>query len=271
MSYALITGAAKGIGKAIARELARKGYNLMLVDKDRKQLLKTEEEIESEFKVTVHVLPLDLTARYAMESLQNWTGSHNSQLTIVVNNAGYGLGGAFEEMLLEDQLNIIDLNIKVQVSICHAYLPVLRKQPKAYLLNVSSTTAFQTVPYLNIYAATKVFVLSFTRGLRYELRKTPVSVSCLIPGSTDTYVEYWTKMGSSVKKKAVICNMSHAEVGKIAVRGLFKGQAEIIPGFKNKLRGFLPRFFPKGLAERIAGNIYGKDEKKKSLSFQITT
>jgi short-subunit dehydrogenase len=151
---------------------------------------------------------------------------------------------------------MIDVNIKAQVSLSHAYIPFLKKRTQAFLLNVGSTTSFQTVPYLNIYAASKAFVSSFTRGLRYELRHSSVSVSLLTPGSTDTDFVNRARMSAAVKKTAERYNMSPEAVAKIAVRGLFKEKAEIIPGFTNKLHAFFPRFFPKSLVAKIGGSIY---------------
>ena len=123
-------------------------------------------------------------------------------------------------------------------------------------MNVASTTCFQSVPYLNVYAASKAFVLSFTRGLRFELRNTSISVSVLIPGSTDTDFVNRARMSPAVKRTAEKFNMQPDLVGKIAVRGLFKGKAEIIPGFSNKVHAFFPRFFPKSFVEKLGGNIY---------------
>ena len=262
MSYALVTGAAKGIGRGIAKELARKDFDLLLVDLDETGLAATKKEIESTSGSLVYTLHLDLSAPDALKQLISWTSIWHDELQVVINNAGFGLNGAFEQLTLNEQLNIIDVNIKAQVSLSHAYIPVLKQRSQAFLLNVGSTTAFQTVPYLNIYAASKAFVVSFTRGLRFELRNTPISVSVLIPGSTDTDFVNRARMTEAVKKTAEKFNMSPELVGKIAVRGMFKGKAEIIPGFTNKLHAFFPRFFPKLFVEKIAANIYGPQKTK---------
>jgi short-subunit dehydrogenase len=272
MSYALVTGAAKGIGKAIAGELARRRYQLLLIDLDNDGLNNTAATLATDYNAVVHTLHLDLSTPGALQTIQQWTSPYHENLTVVINNAGYGINGAFEELTLSEQLNIIDVNIKAQVSISHAYLPVLRTHGRSYLLNVGSTTAYQTVPYLNIYAASKAFVVSFTRGLRYELRHSPVSVSCLSPGSTDTDFVNRARMGNSIRKTANRLNMTPESVAIIAINGLFKGHAEIIPGFTNKLNAFLPKFFPKRLVERIGGNIYQpKEEKAPEIRFEPVT
>jgi short-subunit dehydrogenase len=254
MSYALVTGAAKGIGKGIAKELALLGFDLLLIDRDEVALAATKKELGS--IVHVYTLPLDLSAPGALETITAWTAAWHNELQVVINNAGFGLNGSFEQLALDEQLNMIDVNIKAQVSLSYVYIPVLKKQSRSFLLNVGSTTCFQTVPYLNVYAASKAFVVSFTRGLRFELQNTSVSVSVLIPGSTDTDFVNRAGMSAEVKKTAERFNMSPDLVGKIAVRGLFKGKAAIIPGFSNKLHAFFPRFFPQSFVEKIAGNIY---------------
>jgi short-subunit dehydrogenase len=272
MSYALVTGAAKGIGRALAGELARRRYQLLLVDLDAVGLNETAATLSTRHNAVVHTLHQDLSAPGALANIQQWTTPYHEQLTVVINNAGYGLNGAFEELTLQEQLNIIDVNIKAQVSISHAYLPVLRAHNRSYLLNVGSTTAYQTVPYLNIYAASKAFVVSFTRGLRYELRDSPISVSCLSPGSTDTDFVNRARMGASIRKTADRLNMTPESVAHIALSGLFSGKAEIVPGFTNQLNAFLPKFFPKRLVERIGAGIYQpKVEKSPAVRFEPVT
>nr|WP_295864527.1 SDR family NAD(P)-dependent oxidoreductase [uncultured Chitinophaga sp.] len=260
MSYALVTGAAKGIGKAIAAELAQRNYHLLLVDLDNTSLQETATALVGLYHVHVHTLHQDLSQPDALSKVTAWSSRWHDQLSVVVNNAGYGINGAFENLTLEEQFNIIDVNVKAQVGLSYAYIPVLRRFPKSWLLNLASTTAYQTVPYLNIYAATKAFALSFTRGLRHELRHSPISVSALSPGSTDTDFVNRARMGGSTRKLADRFNMTPEKVAKIAVNGLFKGKAEIVPGFVNKLNAFLPKFFPKPLVEKIAANIYEQRE-----------
>ncbi|MEJ0105887.1 MAG: SDR family NAD(P)-dependent oxidoreductase [Bacteroidota bacterium] len=181
MQYALVTGAAKGIGKAIAEELAKRNYDLLLVDFDEKNLTKTENEFNTRFQRNVHTLHLDLTQPDAIDILWFWTQPFHKGLNVIVNNAGYGLNGAFENISIDEHINLIDLNIKAQLKIVHSFIPVLKQFPKSYLLNLGSTTSYQSVPYLSVYAASKAFVLSFTRSLRRELRHSTISVSCLSP------------------------------------------------------------------------------------------
>lgn len=261
MSYALITGAAKGIGAAIAGELARKGYDLLLVDIEEEGLKRTKKNIKETTAREIHTLSLDLSTPDCAKKIFEWTSPHHHELNVIVNNAGYGLNGAFEKLSIDEHENIIDVNIKAQLKIAHAFIPVLKKFDAAYLMNVGSTTCFQSVPYMSVYAASKAFVISFTRSLRFELKDSPVSVSCLVPGSTDTDFVNRARMNDYAKKKAVSYYMSPEVVARIAVAGMFRKKAEIIPGVSNKLHSVLPKFFPKSFVEKIAGNIYRPREK----------
>src|ERR1700744_1159001 len=117
MPYALVTGAAKGIGKAIAEELAIKKYNLILVDFDANGLFAVSKELETAYHVEVQLLHIDLSEPGAIDKVFSFTRGYHDQLSVVVNNAGYGLNGSFEEISLEEQLNIIDVNIRALVKI----------------------------------------------------------------------------------------------------------------------------------------------------------
>ncbi len=262
MSYALITGAAKGIGAAIAIELAQQKRGLILIDIDERQLLDTAQYIRDKYHVDVVTLIQDLATPDAAQRIFEKTKWYHAYLDMVINNAGYGLNTSFTETGIEEQLNIIDVNVKAQLRIAHVFIPVLKKLPRSFLLNVGSTTCYQSVPYLSVYAASKAFVISFTRSLRYELKETSISVSCLIPGATDTAFVTRAGMKAYTLKTAEKFNMTPQAVAKAAVKGLLKGKAEIIPGFSNKFNAFITKMVPKSLVERVAANIYRPREER---------
>lgn len=257
MSYALITGGSKGIGKAIAFELAGKGYDLLLTARSEKLLEETAGEISSRHKVQVKTLPADLSGNNAASAIYDWCASNNFEVSVLVNNAGYGLWGLFENMPYDDQQNMMQLNMHAMVELCHRFLPLLKKNSPSYILNVSSTTAFQAVPAMSVYAATKAFVITFTRGLQYELKDSGVKVSCLIPGTTDTSFMDRAKM-EPLREIASKFEMQADVVAKAAVQGMLKGAVEIIPGFSNKASAVGTKLLPKRLAEKIAASIYLK-------------
>ncbi|MFT4032040.1 MAG: SDR family oxidoreductase [Siphonobacter sp.] len=256
MPYALVTGAAKGIGKAIATELALRKYDLLLVDIDEENLLKQANYLRTTHDIQVHTQTLDLSFPGVVRSLSIWQKEVGKDLEILVNNAGFGLNGAFEELSIHEQLDILNVNVRTVVELTYAFLPILKQRKKGYILNVCSTTAYQTVPYMTVYAASKAFILSFNRGLRHELRRSTVSLTTLSPGSTDTDFVNRAGMSESLKQTAAKVHMDPKIVAREAVKALFKGRAEVIPGFVNQVGAFLPRIVPMRWIERIVGNIY---------------
>jgi uncharacterized protein len=261
--YALITGASKGIGKAMAVELAKRKYNLLLVARSEDILKKLAADLAQQHEVKVDYLAIDLSAPQSAETIKNWCEAKQYAVNILINNAGYGLWGWFEKMSLAEQRNMMQLNMNSVVELSYAFLPLLRKTAEqtgkqAYLLNVSSTTAYQAVPTMSVYAATKSFVLSFTRGLRFELQGTPISVTCLSPGATATDFSDRAKMAESLKATAEKVNMTPEEVAQIGINAMFRGDAEVIPGFINAFSAKMTSFAPKSLVEKIAAGIYVK-------------
>jgi short-subunit dehydrogenase len=253
--YALITGASKGIGKSIALLLAKAGYNLMLIARSETGLEDLSFIIQNEYKVKVIWLAIDLSGSNAAEEVASWCSSHTSALSILVNNAGYGLWGSFGEQSLEKQMNMLHLNINTVVELTHHLLPVLKLQKQAYILNISSTAAYLPLPTLSLYAASKTFILYYSRAIRFELRNTPVAVSCLCPGPTDT--GFASRAGlDAFADLAEKFNMSPADVAQAGLKGMFNKKPEIIPGFLNKLSSFGARYLPKALVERVSAGLY---------------
>ncbi|MBD2723173.1 SDR family NAD(P)-dependent oxidoreductase [Hymenobacter armeniacus] len=256
--YALVTGASRGIGRAISLRLAQRGYDLLLVARSEDQLTTLAQEVAQKHKRQARVLALDLAAPGAADTVANWATQQTDQLAILVNNAGYGLWGRFEQLRLAEQQNMLQLNMNLPVALTHALLPALHKAPKAYILNVSSTAAYQAVPSLSLYAASKAFLLSFSRGLRYELKSSNVSVTCLCPGATTTAFADRAGMGAELQATANKVSMTPEAVAEAAVNSLLAGEAEIIPGVLNKVSAGLTSVVPKGIVEKIAAGIYEK-------------
>ncbi|HEX8315071.1 MAG TPA: SDR family oxidoreductase [Flavisolibacter sp.] len=256
MSFALITGASKGIGKAMAVELAAKGYNLAIVARSEELLKQVKTEIEAKYKVRVEYLVLDLSALIAAQEVFNWSLQNGFDISVLVNNAGYGLSGAFESYPLEQHVNMLQVNCTALVQLTYLFLPQLKKQAQAYILNISSSSAYQAVPYLSLYAGSKAMVLLFTRGLRHELRKTNVSVTCISPGATDTEFNSRAKIGPKAMKAAKKVMMTPEQVGKVAIESMFSKKAEVVVGVLNKLGGLLSWLLPKKLVETTTANLY---------------
>jgi len=257
MTTAIITGASKGIGKAFAGELASKGYNLLLIARTESLLKNLADELSAKHNVNVSYLALDLTLQTSIQKIIEKVEHEEIPIQILINNAGYALWGNFADMDLAEQEKMMFVNMNLMVHLSHSLLPYLQKNKKSYLLNVASSSAYQAVPTLAIYCASKAFVLQFTRSLRHEIKGTGVRVSCLSPGPTET--EFMDAAGMTtpkMKKQAAKFNMSPAEVASIGIKGLMNDKAEIIPGFLNVLQAKLVNFVPKIITENIAAGLY---------------
>lgn len=256
MPFALITGASKGIGKAIALELAARGYDLLLLARSEDLLKETALEIAAGSNISCQWLALDLSGDQAAERVYTHCKEHAFPVSVLVNNAGYGLSGSFEKYPMEAHADMLRLNIITLVSLTRLFLPDLKKQPASYILNIGSSAAYQAIPFLSAYAASKSFVLSFSRGLRGELKETAVSVTCVCPGPTDTNFVNRANVGAKGQKAAARFNMSPESVARIAIKSLFNRKAEVITGGMNKLSAFFAWLLPKSLVEGIAKKLY---------------
>jgi hypothetical protein len=255
--YALVTGASKGIGRAIALELAGRGYSLLLIARSAPLLDEVAALAEKAGVESVHTLALDLTRPESVTTILQEVEKHRMPVRVLVNNAGYGTWGRFDSLSLTEQDAMMRINMHVPVELTHGLLPVLKAQRPAYILNVSSTAAYQAVATLALYAASKAFVLQFSRALRIELKRDGISVTTLSPGPTET--NFMSQAGMHHPKmiqRASKFNMTPEAVARFAVKGLFAGKNEIIPGVTNSLSALLTRFVPKALTEKIAAGLY---------------
>jgi uncharacterized protein len=254
--YALITGSSKGIGKAFAIELAKKNYDLLLVARSGDLLLKVANEIKQQYAVKVETLALDLSSNDAALKLKKFCETNKLNISVLVNNAGYGLSGNFEKFSLEENTNMMQLNMISLAQITQAFIPILEKNEQSYILNVASTTAYQAIPGLSIYSATKAFVLSFSRGLYHELKPKNISVTALSPGSTDTDFVNRAQINEKAMKAAEKVNMTPEAVAKIGLEAMFDKKPEVVAGLINKIGAAGAWLLPKGIIEKIAGAIY---------------
>lgn len=255
MKFALITGASGGIGLCIARELAKRKNNLLLIARSTDKLKTICSELEKEFAIKADYLSVDLSNPLATQTVVEWLHTKSYAVDTLVNNAGYGLWGRVDATPADQLNNMMQLNMNAVVNMCHAMLPELKKQPKAYIMNIASTAAYQAVPTLATYAASKAFVVLFTRGLRRELKDSNISVTCVSPGATTT--NFIDRAGmEAMKERAEKFSMAPEAVAAIAVNGMLKGKAEVLPGFTNWFSVHLTYFVPKFIPEKIAEGLY---------------
>jgi uncharacterized protein len=254
--YAIITGASKGIGRSIAFELAQKKYNLVLVARSENLLKEVKKEIQSKNEVAIETLSLDLSTSDAASKLLAFCVSKKLNVSVLVNNAGYGLSGKIDKHSVEDNSNMIHLNVLSLTQITQTFLPILEKNSPSYILNVASTASYQAIPGLAIYSATKSFVLSFSRALYHELKSRNIHVTALSPGPTATEFSDRAQIGEKGLKAAEKTNMTAEEVAKIGVDALFSKNPEVVTGVLNKVGAFGAWLLPKSIIEKIAGSIY---------------
>jgi short-subunit dehydrogenase len=256
MSYALITGASKGIGKEIAHALAQKGYDLLLIARNSYELQMVKEEFEKKFGVQIDYLVADLSETGSVDRIRTWVEEKQVDLRILVNNAGYGLVGQFEQYDFVENQKMMQVNMDALVEMCQKFFPFLVGKGQAYVLNIASSTAYQAIPNMSLYAATKVFVLNFSRGLHHEWKNKGISVTVVSPGATTTNFNDRANLPEKARKAAEKITMTPEAVAKLAVNGMFAKKIEVITGAVNKLAAFLAWIVPKSISEKIAKGIY---------------
>ncbi|MBI3782860.1 MAG: SDR family oxidoreductase [Deltaproteobacteria bacterium] len=247
---ALITGASSGIGAAFARHLARDGYDVVLVARSRERLDDLAGELQAQHGVAAEALPADLTdppeLHIVEEMLADGVG-----LDLLVNNAGFGTGGAFRELEVNQEESEIRLNVVALVRLTRAALPSMVARNSGAIINVSSLAGFQAAPFNATYGATKAFVNSFTESLAEELRGSAVKVQMLCPGFTRT--EFQERASLDVSGVPSFAWMSAEAVVDASLTALQRGDLVCIPGMQNKMVATLTSLLPRSLTRRVSG------------------
>jgi short-subunit dehydrogenase len=245
---ALITGASAGLGVDFARQLSARGYRLVLAARRLDRLETLASELGNARAVAV-----DLSAASAAERLLEDVAAAGEQVEYLVNNAGFGLGGAFAELDPARQRQMIDLNVGTLTELCRGVAPEMISRRSGAILNVASTAAFQPGPGMAVYFATKAYVLSFTEALHEELLPFGIKVSALCPGPTRT--EFGDVAGFPNKKAFDRLAMGSGEVVRIGLRGVERNKAVVIAGRFNKAGAWSTRFLPRAPVRKIAGKM----------------
>ena len=245
---ALITGASAGLGVEFARQLSAKGYRLVLAARRKDRL-----EALAKALGNARVVAIDLAEAGAAGKLLADCDAAGDTIDLLVNNAGFGLGGRFAELDAARQREMIDLNVGTLTDLCRAFAPRMIARKSGAILNVASTAAFQAGPGMAVYFATKAYVLSFTEALHEELKPHGIKVSALCPGPTAT--EFGAVAGFSDGGIADKLGMDAATVVRIGIAGIDKNRAVVVTGLMNKIGAASTRFVPRAVARRIAGAI----------------
>lgn len=257
--YALITGASSGIGRCFARELAKQGTDLVLVARREEILHSLADELIDRYSIKCSVLKADLNILGEARRIRQFCEDKNFPIDLLVNNAGKGLWGEFSEKNLSENLQTMDLNMRALTELTGEMFPLLKKRPSG-VINIASTAAFQAIPTFAVYAATKSYVLSFTRALHHEWKHFGIHVTAVCPGGTDTAFMNEAKMGHLMPLTHKFL-MSPERVAKASLLANKKNRIEVVPGVSNWLGSKLARLSPRCLTEMLLGKIFRQSQK----------
>ena len=250
--WALITGASKGIGESIAFELAQRGWSLLLTARSASLLSNLQRELIQTYSIEVEVYACDLTDRRARAGLIEWASGFTS-LSALINNAGFGTNGRFDDIEIDRELRQIELNVSAVVELTHQLLPTLKTQSQSYILNIASTAAFQPGPFMAVYYATKAFVLHFSEALSVELNDSSISVTAHCPGATESEFASFAGNDKTVLFSKLNHVMNREVVATHAVDSMLARKPVAIAGFRNWFLAFTVRLNPRWLVRRLAG------------------
>lgn len=247
---ALITGASSGIGKDMAKYLGKKGFDLILVARNKERL----EEAKSGIETNVEIITMDLASEENCVKLYNQV----EDVDVLINNAGFGLFGEFTETSLATELEMIKTNITGVHILTKLFLQDMVKKDKGYILNVSSIAGFLPGPLMATYYSTKAYVLRLTQGIQEELKKqnSNVKISALCPGPINT--KFLSRAGVTFKTKSV----SSEYVAEYAINQMLTGKKIIVPTLKIKCARFLCKFVPDTILAKVAYGIQRRREEK---------
>ena len=248
---ALITGASSGIGKDIAKYLSELGYDLILVARRKERL----EELKGKLKTNVKVIPLDLSIEDNCFKLYDMV--KKDSIDILINNAGFGDFGKFNETDIKKELQMIDLNIKSVHILTKLFLSDMIKKDKGHILNVASAAAFSPGPLMATYYSSKSYVFRLTEAINSELKymKSNVNISVLCPGPVNTEFNDVANVSFSFKP------LTSEYVSKYAIDKMLKNKLVIVPGTMMKFSRFFSKILPDALLSKI---VYNNQCRKKS-------
>ncbi|MDX6512584.1 MAG: uncharacterized protein QOE36_2088 [Gaiellaceae bacterium] len=251
-STALVTGASSGIGREIARELARRGYGVTLVARRRDRLEELARELSKEHGVAAHGVGCDLGDATARDQLATDVDDRGLAVDVLVNSAGFGTYGDFADTPREREVEQVRLNVEAVVDLTARFLPAMISRGRGAVINLSSTSGLQPTPGNADYAASKSFVLFHSEALHAEVAPAGVTVTAVLPGPVRT--EFQEANDAEFAEKLPRLVWATAErVARDAVRAADRGKRSIIPGgFAVRAAFGLNRFVPKAIVLRVA-------------------
>lgn len=252
MKIAVVTGASSGMGREFVKQLdAQQTFDEIWVIARRKDRLLT---LAEEIKAPIRAISLDLSTRESFDEYAELLRAENPEVVVLVNGSGFGKFGTFTEMDLDDQLAMIDLNDKALVAITYLTLPYMKTGGQIY--QIDSLSSFQPVPYINVYGATKAFVLSFSRALNVELKKRGIRVMAVCPGWVRT--EFFDRAVTDDTITYYNRYFDADEVVARALRDMKKGKDVSVCGFSIRMQVLATKLLP----HKLVMKIWCKQQKK---------
>lgn len=239
---ALITGATSGIGRELTKLFAEDNYDLILVARNKEELVDFAKELQSHHDIFIKVVAQDLSKPNAAKEVFKELEKESLSVDILVNNAGFATSGKFEDIPYEKDFEEIQLNVVTLTMLTKLILPQMIKAKSGMILNLASVAAFYPGPLMSVYYATKAYVLSFSEAIREELRGTGVTVTALCPGPTRT--GFATRAQLAQEKSFNAGAMTAVDVATLGYAGMMAGKDLVIPGMKNKIQALASRIVP---------------------------
>ncbi|MBS2021093.1 MAG: SDR family oxidoreductase [Deltaproteobacteria bacterium] len=257
MPTALITGASAGLGMDFARLAAKDGHDLVLVARRKDNLDKLGAELAQAHGIKSHSIAADLTDPKAPQAIFDEVKALGLSVDVLVNNAGFGSTGAYFELPLARELEMVQVNISALMALTHLFGPGMKERKSGRILNIASTAGFQPGPFMATYYASKAFVISWSEALAYELRGTGVTVTAACPGATAT--EFASTAGNDKSKLFTQQKpATSAEVAAFSWKAMKKGKSIAVHGAMNKIGAFGVRLSPRKMVTGIAAGLNKK-------------
>jgi short-subunit dehydrogenase len=246
-STCLVTGASSGIGSELARGLATRGHGLTLVARREERLRDLAAEIGKKHDVRIEVVTADVSDGAERGRLAQDISGRGLTVEVLVNNAGFGSGGAFVGLDGERETEMVRTNVEAVVGLSSAYLPGMVERGRGALLNIGSLISFQPVPFQATYGASKAFVLSFTDALHEELRDTGVTATAVCPGPVRTEFGESGGFGGADDRIPAFMWLDADRVAEAALEGLESGDRVVVPGPVNRVAALYGQHLPRSL------------------------
>jgi short-subunit dehydrogenase len=253
---ALVTGASSGIGEAIARELAGRGYALTLVARREDRLKALAAELAEQHGIEAETARADLGDAAQRDRLATALEKSGRRVDFLVNNAGFGAHGDFTRVDRERLTEMVRVNVEAVVDLTGRFLPAMAERGEGTIINIASTASFQPLPGSATYAATKAFVLSFSEAIRTEVRDKGVTVTAVCPGPVRTEFTEVSGMGSVEDRTPGQIWMSAEEVARAAIDGASRGKRVVVPGALNRAGALAGQHSPRSVALPLISRLW---------------